>query len=72
MFKMTPKQKILFLLNKMPENSSYEDIIANIYFISKVENGFQQIEEGKYFTHEEVKRILMDSRFRGNDNNRVS
>lgn len=55
---MTAKESVKELLEKLPEDSKYEDIIAEIYFKLKVDEGFEQIDKGEYLTHEEVKKRL--------------
>lgn len=55
---MTAKESIKELLDKIPDDFKYEDIIAEIYFKQRVEEGFEQIEKGEFLEHEEVKRRL--------------
>lgn len=45
---------VIELLNKLPEDSNYEDIIAEIYFKKQVEEGLQQLDNGEYLSHDEV------------------
>jgi len=55
---MTAKESVKQLLEKLPDDSKYEDIIAEIYFKHRVEEGFEQIEKGKYLSHDDVKKRL--------------
>ncbi len=55
---MTAIESVKKLLDKLPVDSKYEDIIAEIYFKQRVDDGFEQIERGEFVTHEEVKKRL--------------
>lgn len=50
------KESVIDLLDKLPEDTNYEDIIAEIYFKKQVEEGIEQLEKGEYLSHEEVKK----------------
>lgn len=52
------KESVIDLLDKLPEESTYEDIIAEIYFKKQVEEGIEQLDDGKTLSHEEVKKKL--------------
>ena len=54
MDKFNAKDSVMELLNKLPEESNYEDIIAEIYFKKQVEEGLEQLDNGEYLSHEEV------------------
>lgn len=58
MDKIKTKESIIDLLNKLPEDSDYEDIIAEIYFKKQVEEGLHQLDNGEYLSHEEVKKRM--------------
>jgi predicted transcriptional regulator len=58
MGKLKTKESVIELLNKLPEDSNYEDIIAEIYFKKKVEEGIQQLDNGEFLSHEEVKKRM--------------
>ena len=55
---MSAKESVKELIEKLPDDAKYEDIIAEIYFKQRVEEGFEQIEQGKYITHDEVMKRL--------------
>ncbi len=55
---MTAIESVKKLLEKLPIDSKYEDIIAEIYFKKRVDEGLEQIENGDFVTHDEVKRRL--------------
>ena len=52
----TAKQEVRELLDKIPDDSTYEDIQYHIYVRSKIERALREAEEGKTLSHEEVER----------------
>lgn len=54
----TAKQNVLEVIKKLPDDSSYDDIMEKIYFMQKVEAGLKDVKEGKVIPHEEVKKRL--------------
>lgn len=50
------KESVIDLLDKLPADTNYEDIIAEIYFKKQVEEGIEQLENGKSLSNEEVKK----------------
>lgn len=54
MEKIKAKESVKELLDNLPEDSNYEDIIAEIYFRKQVEEGIQQLENGEFISHDEV------------------
>ena len=54
----TAKQKAIEVIQSLPEDSSYDDIMEKLYFIQKVEAGLKDIEEGRTIPHEEVKKRI--------------
>ena len=54
----TAKQNVLEILQTLPDESSYEDIMEKIYFLKKVEAGLKDLQEGRSIPHEEVKKRL--------------
>ena len=49
------KKKVIDVIDNLPEDATYNDIFEAIFFQQKVENGIQQIKEGKGISHEEVR-----------------
>ena len=45
-------------LKKIPEDATYEDIIAEIYFKKQVEEGIEQLDNGQSLSNDEVKKRL--------------
>ena len=52
------KSKVIETLDSLPEEFSAEDLIERIIFIEKVEQGLQDVQEGKTYSQEEVKSML--------------
>lgn len=52
----TPKEEVRKLLEKLPDESSYEDIQYHIYVREKIERGLKDIQEGRVLSHTEVVR----------------
>ena len=52
------KESVKQLFDKLPDDSKYEDIIAEIYFKQHIEEGLMQLDEGKGISHDEVKKRL--------------
>jgi predicted transcriptional regulator len=52
------KRSAIEVIEKRPDDSSYDDIMERLFFLQKVEVGLKDIEEGKVVSHEEVKKRL--------------
>ena len=52
------KEDVIAMIQKMPDNVSIVDIITELYFRQKVDEGLTQLDEGKGITHEEVKERI--------------
>lgn len=52
------KQDVISLINSMPEESDYSDIMYEIYFKQKVQQGLNDVEKGNIISHDEVKERL--------------
>jgi len=52
------KESVKELIDRLPDDSNYEDIIAEIYFKQQVEEGLTELDDGKGISHEEVKKRL--------------
>lgn len=49
------KNLIAESIQSMPEDATTEDIIERIIFLKKIEDGLKDVEEGRVYSHEEVK-----------------
>jgi len=54
----TAKEEVRKMLDRLPDNSSLEDIQYHIYVREKVEHGRQDVEAGRVLTQEEVERRM--------------
>lgn len=52
------KEEVVKMINNLPEEVDYDDIMAEIYFRQKVDRSLRQIEEDKVITHQEAKERL--------------
>ncbi len=54
----TAKQNVIEKINKLPDDTTYSDIIEEIRFMQEVEEGLRQADEGKLIPHKEVEKSL--------------
>jgi len=47
---MITKEKLIQVINKMPEKISIEDVIEELVFLSKIEQGLNDVESGRAYT----------------------
>jgi predicted transcriptional regulator len=52
------KQRILNALSDLTEDATIEEAIERLYFLSKVEKGMTQLDQGLGMDHDEVKLRL--------------
>lgn len=55
---MTVKEQVLSAISSLPEDASLEDAMDKLLFLSKIDSGLKDIEEGRVFSHEEAKTKL--------------
>lgn len=51
----TLKDKVIETIQQLPADATMDDMMERLYFLSKVERGFEQIEAGQWVSHEEAK-----------------
>ena len=56
--RMSTKQAVLDLLDKLPEDCSLDEIQYHLYVLQTIGRGRQEIAAGNKLSHEEVKREL--------------
>ena len=56
----TPKQAAKELIEHLPDQASWNDIMYELYVKQKIEAGLKAVAEGRTVPHEEVKRRLMN------------
>jgi hypothetical protein len=54
----TIKQTVIEMIERLPDDASVEDIMAELYFRQKVDEGIRQLDAGEGIEHEEAKRRL--------------
>jgi len=52
------RDEIIRMIQDMPQDSSVEDIMAELYFRSQVDEGLKQLDEGQGIPHEKVERRM--------------
>ncbi len=52
------KEQAKALIDSLPDDATWEDLMAEIYFKKNVDKGLQDLEDGKTLTHDEVKERL--------------
>ncbi len=55
----TVKEEAKKLIERLPEDASWEDLMYEIYVQKKIDMGLKAAEAGRLVTHEEAKRTLM-------------
>jgi len=54
----TTKQAVIEMIERLPDDASVEDIMAELYFRRKVDEGLRQLDAGEGVDHKEAKRRL--------------
>ena len=52
------KEAALRIIQQMPDDSSLEQLMYELYFRKRVDRGLRELQEGKTISHEEVKRSV--------------
>lgn len=60
----TPKQTAKELIEHLPDQATWNDIMYELYVKQKIEAGLKAVAEGRTVPHEDVKRRLMDKKHR--------
>jgi len=55
---MLTKEKLNKTINSLPDSFTIDELIDQLIFIEKVEEGMQQSEEGKVVSNEDVKLMI--------------
>ncbi len=55
---MLTKDKLRQSINRLPETFTIDELIDQLIFIEKVEEGMEQSKEGKVLSNEDVKEII--------------
>ena len=57
---MSAKEQALRLIDHLPDQATFNDIMYKLYVKQKIEAGLQAAEDGNTIPHEEVKKRLMN------------
>lgn len=57
----TPKQAARQLLDHLPDQASWDDIMYELYVKEKIEAGLADIKAGRTIAHEQVKAELLSN-----------
>ncbi len=52
------KDAVIEMIRRMPDDATVADIMAELYFRQKVDEGLRQLEAGDVVSHEEAKKQL--------------
>lgn len=55
----TAKTSAKKLIDQMPEDASWDDIMYELYVKQKIESGLRAVQEGRVAPHEEIKARLL-------------
>jgi len=55
---MTVKQQIVKLIEKLPDDTTVSDVIAELYFKQQVDAGLKELDNGKTVSHQDAKEQL--------------
>jgi len=50
------KERVLDMVEKLPDNVTFSEIMSELYFRLQVETGLKELDEGKGIPHDEVKK----------------
>jgi len=51
---MTNKQRILQMVQRWPEDISFDEALYRVYVLKKIDAGLKDVEAGRVFDHDEV------------------
>ncbi len=54
----TAKEEVKKMLDRMPDDATFEDIQYHIYVREKIERGLRDIEEGHLLSQEEIEQRM--------------
>ncbi|HCE43543.1 MAG TPA: hypothetical protein DET40_08345 [Lentisphaeria bacterium] len=52
------KENAKMLISSLPDNSTWDDIMYEIYVKQKIEKGLKDVKSGKLIPHKDMKRML--------------
>lgn len=52
------KQQMISFIERLPEDVTWDDVMAELYFKIKVDAGLKELDDGNGISHEEVKERM--------------
>jgi predicted transcriptional regulator len=52
------RSEIVDIMEKLPEETSFEEAMERLHLVAKIKKGLKQMEEGEVVSHEEAKERL--------------
>ncbi len=52
------KERVLEAVQKLPADATFEDVMERLVFLSKIDRGIAEADQGRTLNHEEVKARL--------------
>jgi len=49
------KDKVIKIIKKLPDDVNYDDIMESIYVQQMISEGIQQLDNGEFISHEDIK-----------------
>ena len=54
----TTKDAVIEMIQRLPDDATVADIMAELYFRQKVDDGLRQLDAGEGISHEDAKKRL--------------
>jgi predicted transcriptional regulator len=55
---MLTKEKVIKTIDRLPENFTVDQLVEKLVVLNKIEEGLKDIEKGRVFTADQVKKEL--------------
>ena len=55
---MTSKEKLLKMVQSLPDDASVEDAMERLLFLAKIEKGLEQADAGDTISHDQVREKM--------------
>lgn len=56
------KEEAIRLIENLPDDYSMDEIIAELYFKQQIEQGLRDAEEGRVYSHKQIKNMVLEWR----------
>lgn len=56
------KEEVIHLIEKLPDDYSIDEIMAELYFKQQVKQGLLDVAEGRVYSHDQIKNMVMQWR----------